>query len=81
MDAVVVEIMECTLEEAIDLFLDQTKDRTRMLPRDIYRAAIVGKKPDYLMLRDICKANNVAVLGDDGSNTVGVLTSISDGTH
>lgn len=31
------------------------------------------------MLRDICKANNVAVLGDDGSNTVGVLTSISDG--
>lgn len=79
MDAVVVEIMECTLEEAIDLFLDQTKDRTRMLPRDIYRAAIVGKKPDYLMLRDICKANNVAVLGDDGANTVGILTSISDG--
>lgn len=32
MDSVVVEIMECSLEEAIDLFINQSQDRAKMQP-------------------------------------------------
>lgn len=77
---VVVEVMECNLEEAIDLFLSQGIDRTKMQPMDIYHAALAAGKPEYTALRDICHKHNVAVKGDDEmENTVGVLTSISDG--
>lgn len=80
MDGVVVEIMECSLTEAIDLFLNQTRDRASMKPVDIYHAAVVAGKADYISLRDICAKYNIAIKGDDiKSNTVGVLTSISDG--
>lgn len=77
---VVVEVMECTLEEAIDLFLSQSTDRAKMQPMDIYKAALAAKKPEYVKLHDICAKHNVAVKGDDiTDNTVGTLTSISDG--
>lgn len=80
MDSVVVEIMECSLEEAIDLFINQSQDRAKMQPMDIYKAAIAGGKIDYVKLQEICHKNNVAVKGDDETdNTVGTLTSISDG--
>lgn len=80
MDAVVVEIMECSLEEAIDLFINQSQDRAKMQPMDIYKAAIAGGKIDYVKLQEICHRNNVAIKGDDDNeNTVGTLTSISDG--
>lgn len=79
-DSVVVEVMECSLSEAIDLFLSQSIDRTKMQPMDIYPAALAGGKPEYIKLRDICHKHNVAVKGDDETeNTVGTLTSISDG--
>lgn len=72
--------MECSLEEAIELFLSQSIDRTKMQPMDIYHAALAAEKPEYTALRDICHKHNVAVKGDDETeNTVGVLTSISDG--
>lgn len=77
---VVVEVMECSLEEAIDLFLSQSSDRSKMQPMDIYHAALAAGKPEYIKLRDICHENNVAVKGDDmDENTVGTLTSITDG--
>lgn len=77
---VVVEVMECTLEEEIDLFLSQSTDRAKMQPMDIYKAALAAKKPEYVKLHDICAKHNVAVKGDDiTDNTVGTLTSISDG--
>ena len=79
MDGVVVEIMECTLAEAIDLFINQSKDRDKMQPMDIYNAAIAGGKAEYITLRDICHKHNVAVKGEDIENEVGTLTSISDG--
>lgn len=80
MDSVVVEIMECSLEEAIDLFINQSQDRAKMQPMDIYKAAIAGGKTDYVKLQEICHKNNVAVKGDDETeNAVGTLTSISDG--
>ena len=78
-DGVVVEIMLCTLKEAIDLFINQSKDRDKMQPMDIYNAAIAGEKPEYISLRDICHKHNVAVKGEDVENEVGTLTSISDG--
>ena len=79
MDSVVVEIMECTLAEAIDLFMNQSKDRDKMQPMDMYNAAIAGGKQEYVTLRDICHKHNVAVKGETVSNEVGTLTSISDG--
>ena len=82
MDSVVVEIMECSIEEAIELFINQSQDRRKMQPMDIYKAAIAGHKEDYMKLQEICHKNNVAVKGDeDITNTVGTLTSISDGIH
>lgn len=79
-EAVVVEVMECSLKEAIDLFLSQSTDRAKMQPMDIYNAALAASIPEYVMLRDICHKYNVAVKGDDEvENTVGCLTSISDG--
>lgn len=79
-EEVVVEIMECGMEEAIDLFINQSKDRTNMRPMDVYKAAIAAGKEDYLMLRDICHRHNVAIIGEDtDKNTIGMLTSISDG--
>lgn len=79
-EGVVVEVMECTLEEAIDLFLSQSSDRAKMQPMDIYHAALAAMKPEYVKLHDICARHNVAVKGDDTTdNTVGTLTSISDG--
>lgn len=82
MDAVVVEIMECSMVEAIELFISQSQDRSKMQPMDIYKAAIAGHKEDYMKLQEICHKNNVAVKGDeDTTNTVGTLTSISDGIH
>lgn len=77
---VVVEVMECSLEEAIDLFLSQSSDRAKMQPMDIYHAALAAKKPEYVALHDICAKHNVSVKGDDEmENVVGTFTSISDG--
>lgn len=78
-DEVVVEIMECSLEEAIDLFINQSKDRQKMCPMDIYNAAIAGNKPEYIRLKNICAKHNIAVKGEDNTGRVGTLTSISDG--
>ena len=82
LDGVVCEVMECSLPEAVELFLDQTKDRGGMVPADMYAAAIVAGKDDYTKLRDICHKHNVAVKGEPMvENTVGMLTSISDGLN
>ena len=79
-DAVVGEVIECSLKEAIDIFTDQTKDRTQVKPKDTYKAKIVGGDEDYLTLRDICYKYNIAVRGDrNKENKVGTLTSITDG--
>lgn len=79
-EEVVVEVMECTLEEAIDLFLSQSTDRAKMQPMDIYHAALAAGKPEYVKLHDICKKYNLIVKGEDtDENVVGIFTSISDG--
>lgn len=81
LDSVVVEIMECSLKEAIELFMNQTNDRGRVYPVDIYRAALEINDPVAVTLRDTCHKYNVAVKGEefDEKNTAGVLTPINHG--
>lgn len=79
-EAIVGELIECNLKDAINLFVNQTKDRAQVQPKDTYKASIVSGDEDYLMLRDICHKYNIAVKGDrNKENTVGTLTSITDG--
>lgn len=78
-DRVVVEILECSKEEAIDIFLNQSKDRKKMSPTDVYAAALEGNKANYIALRDTCHKHGVAIKGEYMPNAVGVFTVISDG--
>lgn len=80
--AVVIEIMEITEDEAIDLFLSQTVDRNKMKPMDYYKASIRAGKMDYIEFRDICHKHNVQVNGDDAlDNPVGTFLSITEGVN
>lgn len=79
MTGVVCEIIECTLNEAIEYFLEQTIDRRKMSPVDYYRAAIVNGDQNYIDLKNICNSHNVAVKGDPIENQVGIFTPITDG--
>lgn len=76
---VVCEIIECTLNEAIALFLDQGIDRRKMTPTDYYRAALANGDENYINLKAICNKYNVAVKGDPIENQVGIFTPITDG--
>lgn len=80
-ECVVVEVLiDMTEKEAIELFLNQTADRSKMKPCDYYYASIEVGKPEYITFRDICHANNVQIKGDDYlNNPVGTFTSVSDG--
>lgn len=76
---VICEIIECSLSDAINLFLDQTYDRRKMSPVDYYRAAIANGDENYIQLKNICNSHNVAVKGDPIENQVGIFTCITDG--
>jgi len=79
---VVVEYMEITEMEAIELFLNQTKDKNAMKPMDYYNASIEANKPAYVGFKEVCHKYNVQVKGDDAlPNPVGIFTSISDGVR
>ena len=77
---IVVEVMEISEEDAIELFLGQSSDRGHMKPMDYYNASIKANKPDYIEFRDLCHKYNVQVKGDDAlPNPVGTFTSITEG--
>ena len=79
-EAVVVEILECPMKEAIEIFLNQTVDSTQMRPRDTFYAALIAEKPEYMQLNEMCHKHNIAIIGEKGKkNTIGTLTSITDG--
>lgn len=79
---IVVEVMEISEKDAIELFLGQTTDRGSMKPMDYYNASIKANKPDYVAFKEICHKYNVQVKGDDAlANPVGVFTSITDGVR
>lgn len=79
LNGIVCEIIECSMSQAIDLFLDQTNDRRKMTPTDYYRAAIANGDENYINLKAICNKYNVAVKGDPIENQVGIFTPITDG--
>lgn len=77
---IVVEVMEISEEEAIELFLGQSNDRGHMKPMDYYNASIKANKPEYIEFREVCHKHNVQVRGDDALvNPVGTFTSITEG--
>ena len=79
-EGIVVEIMEIPIQQAIQLFLDQSKDKGHMSPADYYKASIAAGVESYVDFRDICHKYNVQIKGDDAlANPVGVFTPISDG--
>lgn len=81
-EMVVVELLEITEDEAMDLFLKQTKHRTEMCQADYLNAAIGRKIPEYLTFKKICNGNNIKIKGytnDEVDNPIGIWTSISDG--
>lgn len=77
---IVVEVMEISEGEAIELFLGQSNDRGHMKPMDYYNASIKANKPEYIEFREVCHKHNVQVKGDDAlANPVGTFTSITEG--
>ena len=78
--AVVVEIIEVDEATAIQIFLDQTKNKKKMSPEDCYDASLKAGKPEYITFTEICHHHNVQIKGDDAlDNPVGIFTSIRDG--
>lgn len=77
--SVICEIIECSMKDAIELFLGQTDDRRKMSQVDYYKAAIALGDERYIGLKTICNSHNVAVKGDPIENQVGIFTPIKDG--
>lgn len=50
---ILVEILDCTEQEAIDTFLGQQAGRKAMSTNDTYRAAIKAKIPEYIDFRKV----------------------------
>lgn len=81
-DGVVVEVLDINEKEAIELFLNQTMDRSNMRPHDYLNASLEIEKPEYIAFRKICHKYNVQIKGDDTlRNPVGTFTSLSDGIN
>ena len=79
-EGVVVEILDITEKEAIELFLNQTADRTQMRPHDYLNASLAVEKAEYVVFKEICHKHHVQIKGDDSlRNPIGVFTSLSDG--
>lgn len=78
--AIVVEIIEVDEATAIQIFLDQTKNKKKMSPEDCYEASLKAGKEEYITFTEICHHHNVQIKGDDTlDNPVGIFTSIRDG--
>lgn len=75
---VVVEVLECSMEDAIKIFINQSNDRKRMSPSDVYFAALEAKDERYVKLRDCCHKHNIAIKGEDLPNAVGTYSTIND---
>lgn len=63
-DMVVVEILECTRQEAVLIFLEQSAGRKSMSVSDMYRAGIKANIEEYIRLRDMCAVHNIQITSD-----------------
>ena len=75
---VVVEILECSMEEAIKIFINQSNDRKRMSPSDVYFAALEAKDEVFVKLSEVCHKHGVAIKGEYLPNAVGTYSTIKD---
>lgn len=79
-EGVVVEILDITEKEAIDLFLNQTNDRSQMKPYDYLNASLEIEKAEYVSFKNICHKYNVQIKGDESlKNPVGEFTALTEG--
>lgn len=74
-------LIDVTESEAMNLFMTQGQDRSKMKPQDTYNAALQAKRPEYVRLKEICNKNHVAVKGNRKpvENPIGILTPVLDG--
>lgn len=74
-------ITDITMKEAIQIFLDQSKNRKSISPADGFSAAITAEIPEYLKMKEICDKHHVQIKGDINpiDNPVGFFTSVNDG--
>ena len=81
-DNVTVELLDITEHDAIEEFLHQTADRTRMSTSDYLNASLQIKIPEYVMMQNICHKYNVVLKGEDPmENSIGIFTSLRDGVN
>lgn len=80
---VVIELLFVNELQAIELFLDQTKDRRKMSPSDILNASIRAGRSEWIELQKICNDYKVNIKGSATSraDAIGTLTSITDGVN
>ena len=60
-EKVLVEILNCTEEEAINTFLGQQSGRKTMTTGDTYRAAIKAGLPEYVKFKQIFENNRIQI--------------------
>ena len=79
---VVVEIVEVSEEEAIELFLKQSENRSRMTPADNFDACLRLNRKDYVEFLNVCNEHKIQIKGrDDLAEYHGIITAILDGVR
>lgn len=77
---VVVEIIELSEAEAIELFVKQSENRKKMTPEDKFTAYLKLNNKDYVEFFNICQAHKIQIKGrDDLLEYYGTVTAIIDG--
>lgn len=81
--SVAMEFIDISEREAIDIFLLQCVDRTRMSPADMLKAAIKANKPEWVEFQQICHENGVNIKEDcdNVKDALGTFMPIYDGVN
>lgn len=72
---IIVEVLNCTKDEAILTFLSQAINRKPMTVEDMYRAGIKANLPEYVNLKYFCEERNIQITSEDNrlENPIGVI--------
>lgn len=77
-------IDDITMEEAIEIFIGQSVNRRKMSPSDVFAAALVARKPEYVTMKSVCEKYHVQISKNEDEsigNPVGTFTAIRDGVN
>lgn len=61
---ILVEIIDCTMYEALRVFLEQQSGRKQMSISDMFRAGIKANLPDYIGFKKIFDDHNIQITAD-----------------